>query len=374
MAIFKRGKNWYVRIRHGDDDVRRKIGPDRLVAEAAQKKLEKEYALAKAAGKQWTGLDEILNANQPKTFKEAVDDFLAERAHYKPSSLETWRSVFNRYLLPEFGSRALIDISEAHCMRYQAKLSAQVSPIRANNIFQPFRTIMSDAKRRRVIQYNPLDAVKPVQQKKAKIDPLSEEDLTLALSHVDPHYRAFFTVFAYTGARPNELQALRWSDIDWVHREISISKGRVRGKEGLPKTDSSERLIPMLEIVEHTLTEHKNARKTVSLKDYVFTRPNGEPIDKHTDRIWARALKAAGLRHRPSYQLRHTFATQLIIKGAPLGYVARILGHGTIEVLVRHYARWIDSASKEQDDRMRQLFGKVPQKENEWALKRAQGT
>ena len=66
----------------------------------------------------------------------------------------------------------------------------------------------------------------------------------------------------------------------------------------------------------------------VTPKDgYVFVDPNGQPINKHLDRVWRRALKLAGLRHRPSYQLRHTFATQAIIKGLPVPYIEKVLGH-----------------------------------------------
>lgn len=82
------------------------------------------------------------------------------------------------------------------------------------------------------------------------MDPLEESDLELALAHIDDHYRPLFTTLAFTGARPNELLALRWGDIDWVSREIKISKGLVRGNEGEPKTESSKRTIPMVPRVE----------------------------------------------------------------------------------------------------------------------------
>lgn len=77
---------------------------------------------------------------------------------------------------------------------------------------------------------------------------------------------------------------------------------------------------------------------------------------KHLDRIWARALRKAGMRHRPSYQLRHTFATQCIIKGSPLPFIAKVLGHSTIGTLIRHYAGWIDQATKEHKRKLVESF------------------
>ena len=110
------------------------------------------------------------------------------------------------------------------------------------------------------ITRDPSAAVSRLKIAKTKVDPFSETELALALSHIHPHCRPFFTVQAFTGARPNELLALRWQDIDWVNKQISINKGRVRGAEGLPKTSSGERLIPMTMPVVEALTELKDGK------------------------------------------------------------------------------------------------------------------
>ena len=137
--------------------------------------------------------------------------------------------------------------------------------------------------------------------------------------------------------------------------EIRITKGRVKGIEGSPKTKSSIRDIPMLPQVKAALEELK--KRPVQDKDgHVFMDKKGKPIDKHLDRIWARALKTAGIRHRESYQLRHTFATHCIIKSIPLPHIARHLGHVGIETLVRHYASWINDDIKRNNDKLREAF------------------
>jgi integrase len=247
-------------------------------------------------------------------------------------------------------------ITGSDLRKYQAKLSQDVSPSRVNTIMQLLRSILEQAYREGDIDTDPAKAVKRVQEPRTKIDPLSEEELTRFLSTVDRHYKPIFTALAYTGARPNELQALRWSDIDWQKKTISISKGRVRGKEGLPKTKSSEREIPMVPLVESELMRLKDSKDVVAISEHVFLTKSGNPIDKHLDRIWTRGLKKAGMRHRPSYQLRHTFATHCLVKGLPLPYVARLLGHSTMDTTIRHYASWVDSATAEHDNKLRAHF------------------
>jgi integrase len=105
--------------------------------------------------------------------------------------------------------------------------------------------------------------------------------------------------------------------------------------------------------------EALNAAKAQNLRsvdDYVFTDKKGRPIDKHLDRIWARALRAVGLRHHPSYQLRHTLVTQCIVKQLPSSYVAQLSGHTTIDTLVRHYAGWIEDTTQKYQEKLQLSF------------------
>jgi integrase len=58
-------------------------------------------------------------------------------------------------------------------------------------------------------------------------------------------------------------------------------------------------------------------------------------------RAWKRALRAAGVRYRAPEQLRHTFASALLSRNAPLLYVQGQGGWRAATVLLRAYARWM---------------------------------
>lgn len=348
--------NYYIRVKYFGREFEKVIGRDKRAAEIALAEVKQEIRIAKHAGQGWDGFSKMQKAKRPKTFKEAAQDYIDERAHKKPSTDACYRSIVNHHLVPTFGSMPLSEISESMIRKFQSRLAREgLSESRVNGVFTLLRSILKESVRKGDLARDPSEAVRRLQEPKTRIDPLSDDDLREALSAVDQHYRPFYVVQAFTGARPNELQALRWSDIDWAQETISISKGRVRGKEGLPKTKSGERVIPMTPPVREALAELKG-RTLVSLNDYVFTNKKGKPIDKHLDRIWARALKKAGIRHRASYQLRHTFVTQCIMKGLPLPYIAKVIGHTTIDTLIRHYLGWIDAASKEHDDKLKAAF------------------
>lgn len=364
MGIYRDQKsgNWGIRIKHYGKDCKKIIGPDKRKAQLALDEVKAEIRLAKLAGQDWDGFAKLQRAKRPKNFKEAAAEYLAQRPDLKPSSVDSYTSIFRCHLMPKFGNTDLRSISSSMIRVFQSDLnkSGRRTASRINTIMQPLRSVLAQAYRDGEIDHDPSLSVRPLVRTKTVIDPLSEAELSKVLQNIDPHFRPLFTALAYTGARPNELIALRWHDIDWTNRTISISKGRVRGREGRPKTASSQRKIPMLEPVEQVLKDLKS-RAVVSIDSYIFTKANGSPIDKHLDRVWTRALKKASIRHRPSYQLRHTFATQLIVKGFPLPYVANLLGHTTIETLVRHYAGWIHDHTKQQELRLRMSFSTLPE-------------
>lgn len=56
---------------------------------------------------------------------------------------------------------------------------------------------------------------------------------------------------------------------------------------------------------------------------------------------WAYILKAAGVRYRNPYQCRHTYASMLLSRGENELWVAGQMGHKGVEMVRRHYGRWI---------------------------------
>ncbi|MEQ6290949.1 hypothetical protein ACFPAG_10035 [Vogesella sp. GCM10023246] len=56
---------------------------------------------------------------------------------------------------------------------------------------------------------------------------------------------------------------------------------------------------------------------------------------------WTRILAETTVRYRNQYQTRHTFASMLLMAGEPELTVAKLLGHATVEMIRRHYGRYI---------------------------------
>jgi integrase len=343
MGIYLRGKNWYVRLWNGPKKIERRIGPDKKVAELAQKQLEKDRAFAKASGQEWTGLAKVKKVRQT-TFSEAFSDYLEEGSLiFKPSTVRTYQDIFKAHLSKEFGHVPVTQITRERILQFQKKLAeAGKSPTRNNNVTNLLRTILKSCVDKGLLNDNPCEKVRRLREEGADIDPFTLDELQLALQKIDEHYRPIFTTLAWTGMRPNELKALRWTDIDWQRKEIRISKGIVRGEESTTKTKSGKRVIPIHPEVSRAL-ETVRERSLANLSGYLFTSKKGQILSHHLDGIWKRALLKANIRHRPSYQLRHTWASMALESGESPSWVAKMLGHADLSTLFRHYARHIKS-------------------------------
>lgn len=353
-GLYKRGNTWCIRCMVNGALVRKAIGPDKVAAEAVLAEMKKQRALSKLTGSS-AGLDSLFKKKQSKTFAEMAQVYLDERPTLKASTLRGYTEILQNYLLPAFGHMQVDKITEEHLAKFQAEVSKNVSATRTNNIMGPLRYILKVCLRRRLISENPALCVDPLREEAPDIDPLNSEELQAALGALRPHQRPLFTCLAWTGCRPDELFALRWGDVSFERSEISITKGRVRGREGTPKTKSSKRVIHMFSPVRETLLELKR-NPTQHMDGYVFLTKNGQPYDKHVDREWRTALLKAGIRHRPAYQLRHTFASICLENGAQPTWVSKMLGHSTPQITFKHYARYIKDASQINEERLEEYL------------------
>jgi integrase len=81
---------------------------------------------------------------------------------------------------------------------------------------------------------------------------------------------------------------------------------------------------------------------------YVFTAKKGGPLEVNNLRndIWYPTLEKAKLRARPMYQAKHTFASLMLSHGEDPLWVSRMLGHSTLAMVYKHYAKFIRNRNR----------------------------
>jgi integrase len=281
------------------------------------------------------------------------------RSGWKDSTREQYDHVITRWLRPAFGQVRVSDLSEARVRQFIAGLQdAGLSPRRLNYVVLVLKMIVRVAVRRRLLRDDPLAGIRPLREPRTEVDPFSPEEVDAFLQVCPTYWRPYFTVAFWTGARPGELFALKWGDVDFVAGRFRIRAGRYRGVEGTPKTASSVRDVDMLPAVIDAFQTQRAAQAAARLQrgqglpepgqDYVFTTPAGQCLDIGAlrTRVWTRTLARAGLRRRNLYQTRHTFASNALAAGEAPSWVAAMLGHTTPEMLFQVYARYIPNRTR----------------------------
>jgi integrase len=140
---------------------------------------------------------------------------------------------------------------------------------------------------------------------------------------------ALISVLAYSGLRPQEALALRWSDIR--ERTILVERAVSLGEENDTKT-SAHRTVRLLAPLREDLLAWRMRSGRPRDGANVFPGPEDRLWSKTTYDNWRKrnfdgALERAGVDHTTPYALRHSFASLLLHEGRSVIYVARQLGH-----------------------------------------------
>jgi len=315
------------------------------------------------------GLQIVNQTNGPgPLFGEVVEKWVKITVKkIRPSTMIDYKSAMNTYLLPRFGNTPIADITDLDIEDMISEM--ECSAKRINNILVPLRAVYKLAYKNKFVDENLMLQVENHKVKKAKIRPLSINQVRLFLEHVNPFYAPFFTVAFFTGMRGGEMAALKWENVHLNKGKIEIVETRVYGEEGPPKTEGSYRTIDILPMVHKALLEQ--AQKTRLRSRYVFINLENKPIDVETLRktAWTTGLKDANIEYRPMIQTRHTFATLMITTGENIGWVQRMMGHASLKMIIEKYYAYVPNMThndgslfvKEYESRVAKSTPKVPQ-------------
>jgi integrase len=180
----------------------------------------------------------------------------------------------------------------------------------------------------------------------------------------------FLLVLAFTGLRLGEALALRLRHIDFAGKTLTVSETFKRGRFGSTKTGRT-RKVDLPELLVAALREYAVRRRNEMLKsgsgeeaDLLFPdsdKGNRQPYSQRKIQTTLKKVcKLAGLRVRNPHDLRHTYATILLMAHQSPAYVQRQLGHSSIKTTVDIYGHWISGEGRGGLDEA--LGGKVERK------------
>ncbi len=288
------------------------------------------------------------------TVGELLDDFLVViNKTLQPSTVRGYKAAINAHLRPQFGLLRVRDLSPQLIRVWIMGLQLTAKSIR--NILTPLRLILDQALTDDLIEKNPLDKVvlnrlldKSTSQSDYEIDPLDEKEIRTLLKTANGQIKNLFQFALFTGLRTSELIGLEWDDIDWVNNLVRVQRAVVDKQVKITKTKAGTRKITLFPPALAALADQK--KYTFLHSTRVFHNPKTSApweTDKQIrESAWRPTLKKAGIRYRNPYQTRHTYASMLASNGENLWWLSQQLGHETIEMIMRHYGKWIPDRSK----------------------------
>jgi integrase len=242
------------------------------------------------------------------------------------------QKILKASLVPFFGEIRLDEINVVHIERYKSLMVAKrISPKTINNRL----TVLSKCLRcAHDWLGSPMPTIKLLRCPPPKTDYLTTAECDMLLTSTNGQLQEMVLLALRTGMRQGEIRGLQWSSIDWQNRSITVRHTRYDRKRILVSPKSNrERHIPIDTDVYEMLFRRKH------LTGYVFTNPrrNGEPFTSHrVEEDLGVICRDARLRHITWHVLRHTFATQLTLRGVPLTVVKELLGHSAIATTMRY--------------------------------------
>ena len=286
-------------------------------------------------------------------------------------TLDGYQSIIERHLTPALGNIQLKHLHPQAIQSYYGKACERLSARTVHHHHRVLSQALKYAVRQGYLGRNPAELVDAPSPRKNTMRTLTPTEVEVLFENAqDNYYYPVVYTAVSTGLRQAELLGLRWRDIDLDMLSISVSqvlykrRGICQFKE--PKTSHSRRRVAMTPKLALFLREYKAERETLyqqlgrqlTLDDLVFTSVEGEPIDPCVlSHAFNRMAARAGLENVRFHDLRHTFASLMLLRGAKPKVISEALGHASVAFTMDTYSHIIEGM---QSDAMALLDEVLP--------------
>ncbi|MHB8232077.1 MAG: site-specific integrase [bacterium] len=258
------------------------------------------------------------------TFSELADKYLEFIDGRLKSFYDT--SLFVKTLLKRFKDTRLADFSMQDLELLQSDwINQNFSIAYANRLTAILKRMFTKAYDWEMIDEDILKRVRKAKQLKGenkRLRYLSEEEAERLISNCEPYLRPIVITALMTGMRKSEILHLTWDRVDLKNKVILLDKTK----------NGERREIPINNILYNVLSGIVRNLKT----DYVFYNP--ETLKPYYDvkKSFTAALRKSHILDFRFHDLRHTFASWLIMGGIDLTTVKELLGHKDIKMTLRY--------------------------------------
>ena len=258
---------------------------------------------------------------QKVKLEELADDYLELYAKHSKASYKHNIGQFSR-IKKYFGNVYLYEITPDKLEAYRAfRLSQEVAKPTVNREMALLKHAFNKAIEWNKAKENPVEKIKFYSEKERKrVRYLEMEEKRRLLNACPSHIKSLVFFALNTGMRQGEILGLKWEEIDFNLNQVRVS----HSKAGKP------RYVPIN-------SELVNMVKSISGESvYVFGKGQEKPKWPSFRGSFEAAVKRAGLDDFRFHDLRHCYASDLVMKGVDLKTLAELLGHSTTQMTERY--------------------------------------
>jgi integrase len=251
------------------------------------------------------------------------EDFAKEYLEYSKANKRSWTrdrtSIKN--LLKQFRGYKLNGITPWLIEKYKRVRKEMVTEATINRELACLKHMFTMAIKWGKAINNPVKEVKLFREPERRLRWLSEEECDKLISASLGHVSSIIITALNTGMRLGEILSLTWDQIDFERGLITVERSKNNGVRHIP--------------MNRRLTEEFNSIRITSPGQYVFSNKTGERF-KSIKTGFLGALKRSGIKKCRFHDLRHTFASHLVMNGVDIATVKELMGHKTIAMTMRY--------------------------------------
>jgi integrase len=170
---------------------------------------------------------------------------------------------------------------------------------------------------------NPASAIKLLKENGSRTRFLDKDEISKLLNSATIEFHPVLMTALHTGMRKGEILKLKWADVDFQNGIITVQESKSGRRRMIPLNDT---LLKTLKVLPSRFE-----------KGFVFPSPvkKGQP-QCDFKRQFSNTLARSGIEDFRFHDLRHTFASHLVMNGVDLLVVKELLGHASLTMTMRY--------------------------------------
>ena len=314
MSVYKKNNRWYIDYYLPNGQRKREavsiegVDPSKINREDAKKAL----SIRKAEIAQ--GKFDIVQTNKAITFTKLSERYL----EYSKTNKRAWKRDEQslKHLDYFFKGKTLQQITPWLIEKYKSNRKNDVKPSTVNRELDTLRHMLNIAVVWKMIDDSPYKGIKHFKVNNSNLRILSDEEFNRLYQSASIELKPILLTAYTTGMRLGEILNLKWEDVNFKDDYIIVRDSK----------NYESRTISIHPTLKETLSQLINKSES----EFIF---EGR---KTVKRAWQKALKLSGISHCRFHDLRHTFASNLVMNGVDIVTVAELMGHKDLSMTKRY--------------------------------------